>query len=213
MNITVLVAGVDGALAAKLRESGGIDVVAETDNVCGLFDLLPRHAPDILIIGPGIGRAERSGITEELTKFYGDSIRVIAVAGDSDMDLFSDCIRHGYRGFLLESCPFGEVLSAVAAVYSGVVFVCPHVSGDMVRDIVATSPPIDRALLETLTDREIDVLRLIKKGKTAKEISAECFISEGTAHQHIKHIMKKLEVHAMIELHRRLILTRIERQT
>jgi DNA-binding NarL/FixJ family response regulator len=193
------------ALSVQFEQTKGIVVIAEADKGYKLFELLQMHSPHIIIFDVDMDGQRGLEILKEVIKRY-DSVLTIAYSENNNEEMIKNFFRHGGHGYLLKSCPFEELLTAIRTVYEGDLHLCPDLGGLFMRDILTNSPPpLEPALLKKLSIREIEVLKLIIEGKTVKEIAALLNISSDTAKTHKKHIMEKLEVHSTLELIRKTI--------
>jgi len=211
MKIKALLAGNSffiKTLFEKLKKEKHIEIVADTETCYTLFKLLPLYNPDILILD--LDCPDNSDIIEEIMKKYGDKVRAIAVSENSDTHLIYNFFLFGGRGYLLKTCPYEEMSGAIQSVHDGNLYLCPHISGELVTAILTIAPPFDHQILKKLTPMELNVLHVIRRGGTAKEISTVFSICTGTAQQHIKHIKKKLDVHTMNDLQRKLLFTKLD---
>jgi DNA-binding NarL/FixJ family response regulator len=124
----------------------------------------------------------------------GDPPRVLMLTTfDLDEHVY-DAMRAGASGFLLKDVLPEQLADAVRAVAAGETLLSPVITRRLVEQFVRRPPPggTRPALLGTLTDREIDVLRLVARGRSNAEIASTLFLSETTVKTHLTHLFTKL---------------------
>jgi two-component system, NarL family, response regulator NreC len=182
-------------LSARLQGSKNIRVVPDTDISSPRSELIPLYKCDILIVD--LDRPGNLDILKEIAKKHNEKARIIALSKNNDRDHISNFFHAGGRGFLLKTCSFEEIVSAIKSVYAGKFYLCPSLGGQMIHDrSLNLQDPHDHITLEGLTRREKEVLHLIQQGKTVKEIAAILCICYGTAKNHKYNIMEKLRIHS-----------------
>jgi DNA-binding NarL/FixJ family response regulator len=117
------------------------------------------------------------------------------MAFDGDEYVF-DCLRAGAVGYLLKDAPSENLFAAIRAAARGDSFLQPSVTKRVLAEFTRLSdqPPSSSALVEALSDREHEILRLIAKGSTNREIAEALFITEGPMKNHVTNILSKLDV-------------------
>lgn len=158
--------------------------------------LLDVHMPD------GGGRAVLAGVGSRAS-----GTRFLALSVSDAAEDVIGVIRAGARGYVTKSISAGELADAVRRVADGAVF-SPRLAG-FVLDAFSSSPPVpddapaaDSADLDRLTARERDVLRLIARGYTYKEVAAELYLSVKTVETHVSSVLRKLQLSNGRELSR-----------
>ena len=194
-------AGVRSELATR------VDVVGEAETVTEAVVLVLATQPDVVLLDvhmpDGGGRAVLAGVGAGApgTRFLALSV------SDAAEDVIG-VIRAGARGYVTKSISADELADAVRRVADGDAVFSPRLAG-FVLDAFSSSPPVpddasaaDHADLDRLTARERDVLRLIARGYTYKEVAAELFISGKTVETHVSSVLRKLQLSNRRELSR-----------
>jgi DNA-binding NarL/FixJ family response regulator len=122
---------------------------------------------------------------------------VIALTTFDDDENVFECLRAGAVGYLLKDAPSEKLVEAIRAAARGESFLQPSVAAKVVAEFARLSPqtpPKQSALVETLSEREREILRLLASGASNKEIAAALFIAEGTVKNHVTNILGKLQV-------------------
>jgi DNA-binding NarL/FixJ family response regulator len=193
-NIRVLIADdhpvVREGLAAMLSRQPDIDVVGEANDGIEAVERAGELLPDIILMDlqmPRLGGVE--AIKQIRERFPQVQLIVLTTYGDDD-SIFQG-IAAGARGYLLKDAPRDELFRAVRAVAHGESLLQPAVATRLLDRFARPKVEPPR---ETLTERELDVLRLLAKGSANKQIGAQLHISESTVKTHVANIFQKLEV-------------------
>jgi len=198
-------AGVRSELAAQ--GDGAIEVVGEAETVSAAVLLVLDLQPDVVLLDvhmpDGGGRAVLAAVGTGAP-----STRFLALSVSDAAEDVIGVIRAGARGYVTKSISADELAEAVVRVAGGDAVFSPRLAG-FVLDAFASSPPVpddapaaDHADLDRLTARERDVLRLIARGYTYKEVAAELFISGRTVETHVSSVLRKLQLSNRRELSR-----------
>lgn len=171
-------------------------------NICGIanngkeaYELSLWHKPDIVLMD--IKMPVMNGV--EATKRIKNDIpetKVIVLTTFNDDEYIYDALRNGASGYLLKDASPDKIAEAIRAVYSGGALIQSNVAvkvidkfNEMAKNTLKQVDP----KLQLLTDREVDICRLVGAGRNNKEIAHELFLSEGTVKNHITKILTKLE--------------------
>jgi two-component system NarL family response regulator len=120
---------------------------------------------------------------------------------DEEADLY-EAIKAGAAGYLLKEISIDEVSNAVRAVHQGQSLISPSMASKLLNEFASmVKRQDDRAQLPgpRLTDRELEVLKLVAKGLNNRDIGQELFISENTVKNHVRNILEKLHLHSRME--------------
>ena len=196
--ITVLIvddhAVVRQGLRTFLELQDDMVIVGEAANGLEAIEAAKRHQPAIVLLDlvmPKLGGVEA---TPQIIAVSPDS-RVIILTSFGENDQVLPAIRAGAQGYLLKDIPPGELVQAVREAYQGKVQLHPDVARKLMSAIAAkepTSPP--PAVEPDLTERELEVLRLLAQGLNNHEIAQQLVISEKTVKTHVSNILGKLHL-------------------
>ena len=130
---------------------------------------------------------------------------VMLTISDEEADLF-EAIRAGASGYLLKDIPLDEVAEAVRAVHGGQSLINPSMAGKLLSEFATLAKRDDEeeervqhVAAPKLTDREMEVLKLVARGMNNRDIAKELFISENTVKNHVRNILEKLQIHSRME--------------
>ena len=127
-------------------------------------------------------------------------VKVIALSIHSNRAFVVDMLKAGASAYVLKECTFDELVEAIRTVIDGGVYLSPKVAGVLVNDYVRRLTKITESPLETLTEREREVLQLIGEGKNTKQIALQLHVSIKTIEADRRKIMEKLDAHSIAEL-------------
>ncbi len=170
-------------LAAVIDYKPDMTVVGQACNGREAVELFRQHQPDVTLMD--LRMPELSGveaIATICTEFANARI-VVLTTYDGDEDIYRG-LRSGAKGYVLKDAEPDELLAAIRAVHNGQKYIPPAVGAKLAERI--GSPE--------LSDRELQVLRLMARGKSNLEISTALSIAEGTVKFHVKNILSKLAV-------------------
>jgi DNA-binding NarL/FixJ family response regulator len=202
MTIRVLVADDQSMVRAGFRMllSGeeDIEVVAEASNGREAVEKAVRFEPTVVLMD--IRMPELDGIQATRRILAADGAARILILTTFDLDEYVyEALRAGASGFVLKDDPPEQLLAAVRTVAGGDALLSPAITKRVIKQftrIPQLAPPRE---LDDLTERELDVFRLIARGLTNVEIGHELYISDTTVKTHITHILQKLDLRDRVQ--------------
>lgn len=182
---------VRSGLRRMLRPRNGFKVVGECADGSEVPAAVAQFEPDVVVMD--LRMKQVSGI-EATRSIQGRSEPppVLVLTTFDDDELLSGALRAGAAGFILKDAPAEDLIRAIRAVAGGEAFLDPAVTGRVLTAYRTTVPRKNRAPVEQLTVRELDVLTLIGQGRSNAEIAGELGISAVTVKTHVGHIFDKL---------------------
>ena len=203
---TVVIVDDHGLFRSGVRsELGGeVDVIGEADDVQPAIELIARRPPDVVLLDVHLPGGGGQAVLEAVKPVHPD-VRFLALsASDAPEDVIA-VVRAGARGYVTKTISGAELVSAVRRVAAGDVVFSPRLAG-FVLDAFAAGTPAGRVQidpeLDQLTPREREVLRLIARGYTYREIAKELFISVKTVESHGSSVLRKLQLSTRHQLTR-----------
>ncbi len=183
-----------------LLEEQGVEIVGEAANGDDAVMLVEEHAPDVVLMDlemPGKGGIEA---TREIAAVAPLTRVVVLTISDQDADVM-DAVVAGACGYLLKDATIQDLLRGIAAANRGESLISPAIAAKVLQRVRASSPDLETAQLLTtqLSDRELQVLKLIANGKDNAQIAGELFISAKTVKNHISNILLKLSIENRIQ--------------
>jgi DNA-binding NarL/FixJ family response regulator len=202
MSIRVLVADDQSMVRAGFRMllSGepDIEVVAEASNGLEAVDKAARFRPTVVLMD--IRMPELDGLEATKRILAADDAARILILTTFDLDEYVyEALRAGASGFVLKDDPPEQLLAAVRTVAGGEALLSPTVTKRVIKQFTHIPRPAPPRQLDDLSERELDVFRLIARGLSNAEIGRELYISEATVKTHITHILQKLNLRDRVQ--------------
>jgi DNA-binding NarL/FixJ family response regulator len=188
-------------LQMVLRQESDIDVVGEAADGHEAVEKAQELMPDVVLMD--VRMPGQSGIkaTEEIKDNLPHAKVLMLTISDEEADLY-DAIKAGASGYLLKEISIDEVAEAVRSVWAGQSRISPSMASKLLTEFAAMSKRADerqQVPAPRLTDREMEVLKLVAQGMNNRDIAKELFISENTVKNHIRNILEKLHLHSRME--------------
>ena len=184
----------------NLLEEQGVNVVGEAENGETAIRLASDLAPDVVIMDlnmPGVGGVETTRRLSSLAPLS----RVVVLTISADDDDVMNAVMAGACGYLLKDSSIQELIAGIKAASEGESLISPQIAAKVLQRLRAQSKDADAAetIRAELSDRELQVLKLIANGKDNAQIARELFISPKTVKNHISNILLKLSIENRIQ--------------
>lgn len=202
MTIRVLVADDQSMVRAGFRMllSGepDIEVVAEASNGLEAVDEAARLRPTVVLMD--IRMPQLDGLQATRRILAADEAARVLILTTFDLDEYVyEALRSGASGFVLKDDPPEQLLAAIRVVADGEALLSPAITKRVIEKFTRLAHAKPPRELEQLTEREVDVFRLIARGLSNAEISEELYISDATVKTHITHILQKLNLRDRVQ--------------
>jgi DNA-binding NarL/FixJ family response regulator len=172
-----------------------IEVVGEAGDGRDAVEAARTLDPDVVLMDVRMPDTDGIEATRRLLASGGRARVLMLTTFDAD-DYVYDAMKAGASGFLLKNAPPAQLVAAIRATAQGEAQIAPEIVRRMVDEFVRRPPPgtTKPASLAELSERELDVLKLIARGLSNAEIAAALFLSEATVRTHVSRILAKLDV-------------------
>jgi DNA-binding NarL/FixJ family response regulator len=202
MTIRVLVADDQSMVRAGFRmllsQEQDIEVVAEASNGLEAVDKAARFRPTVALMD--IRMPELDGLQATRRILAADDTARILILTTFDLDEYVyEALRAGASGFVLKDDPPEQLLAAIRIVAGGDALLSPAITKRVIKQFTRIRQPTPPKQLDDLTERELDVFRLIARGHSNAEIGQELYISDTTVKTHITHILQKLNLRDRVQ--------------
>ena len=176
-----------------LESEPDIQVVAEAADGVEAIEFARSSRPDVVLMDVRMPRIDGLTATERLLA-SADPPRVVVLTTFDQNEYVVRALRAGAYGFLLKDAPASRLVTAVRAAASGEALIEPTITRRLLERFAApdVGPTALPASLRALTDRELDVLRLVARGLSNAEIAAELVVAETTVKTHVARVLAKL---------------------
>ena len=168
-------------------------VVGAAQDGAEAVDLAAQKQPDLILMDLKMPIMNGIEATREIRAKF-PAIKILVLTTYDDDEWVFDAIREGASGYLLKDTPRQKIVEAIRGTMDGKSFVDPAIAGKLLNQVASKQTQPTSILTDKLTERELDVLRLIAKGINNSEIAAQLHLSEGTVRNHVSAILEKLGV-------------------
>ncbi len=178
-----------------LESAADIEVIAEAGDGIEAQQFIQQYKPDVAVLDIQMPKASGIEVTRWVRSHMPEVGVLILTAYDDDPYIMA-VLQAGANGYVLKTAKIEELVQAVRDVYDGKAALDPLVTRKL---MVSLFNRPERTLIEPLTERELDVLRLTAKGYTNKAIGVQLGISDRTVQGHLSHIFNKLQAASRTE--------------
>jgi RNA polymerase sigma factor (sigma-70 family) len=191
-------------LVTVLETEEDMKVVADAGTAEEAIEKAAEEVPDVVVmdIRLEVRPSERSGLaaTTRIKEIVPTTQVLMLTASDEQADLY-DSMKAGASGYLLKGVSSHEIADAIRTVHSGVSMISPSMASKLVSEFVGASKQKEEVPQagSNLSDRELEILRLVAKGHSNREIGARLEISENTVKKHMRNILDKVHTRTRVE--------------
>ncbi len=185
---------VRAGFALVINSQPDMEVVAEAADGAQALRMLDSFAADVVLMDVRMSGMDGLTATEQLTRSGSTAKVVILTTFDLD-EYVMRAIKAGASGFLLKDVPPEDMLAAIRTVHAGDGVIAPSSTKRLIEHLSQILPDEQKAppaVLDTLTDREREVLLLMARGRNNTEIAADLYVAEATVKTHVGRVLSKL---------------------
>jgi len=189
---------VRAGLRALIHAEAGFELVGEAAGGVEAIELVEKNQPDVLVLDLSMPDLDGISVTRNLKASH-PGLRILILTLHEDEALLREAIKGGASGYILKRAAESELIAAIQTILRGDLYVDPS----MVRLLLGESKPVDsrpNVSTESLTPREVEILKLIVEGCTNRQVAEQLTISIRTVEGHRANILDKLGLHSRVEL-------------
>ena len=192
---------VRAGLAMILGAQDDIEVVAEAENGEQAIEVAHQHRPDVILMDIRMPRVDGLEATRQLTRTRAETPRILVLTTFDTDEYVYEALRAGASGFLLKTAPPDRLIDAVRLVAAGEALLAPNITRRLIETYVRRPPPGSHRQpeLQMLTDRELEIFRLVAQGMSNAEIAASLVVSEATVKTHLNRTFSKLALRDRVQ--------------
>ncbi|HWI42884.1 MAG TPA: response regulator transcription factor [Nocardioides sp.] len=186
-------------LTMLLGIEDGIEVVGEAGDGADGLDLAVQSLPDVVLLDVRMPRKSGIEACVAIKEAVPTTKIIMLTVSDEEADLY-EAVKSGASGYLLKDSSIEEVAQGIRVVADGQSLISPSMAAKLIDEFKVMSTP-DRSPGPALklTDRELEVLRLVAKGLSNRDVARELAISENTVKNHVRNMLEKLQLHSRME--------------
>ena len=183
-----------------LLEEQGVDVIGEASGGAEAVRFVRELSPDVVVMDLNMPGMSGTEATRQITSVAPLTRVHVLTISDQDADVM-DAILAGACGYLLKDASIEELIRGIRSASVGESLISPHIASKVLQRVRASStePGVAETIRSELSDREIQVLKLIANGKDNAQIAGELHISPKTVKNHISNILMKLQIENRIQ--------------
>ncbi|HEX2738136.1 MAG TPA: response regulator transcription factor [Acidimicrobiia bacterium] len=184
-----------------LSEEPDIEIVGEAGDGVEAVTRTQELLPDIVLMDVRMPRATGIDAARAIRDTLPDTKVIMLTVSEDEDDLY-EAVKAGANGYLLKEVAIEEVADAVRSVARGHSLISPSMASKLLSEfnvLARRAEERQRVMSPRLTDRELEVLKLVAKGLSNREIASELFIAENTVKNHVRNILEKLHLHSRME--------------
>ena len=190
-------------LEMVLDSEPDIELVGQASDGAEAVEKAAESLPDVVLMDIRMPRSSGIEACRAMKEAAPSAKIIILTISDEEEDLF-EAIRAGASGYLLKDIPLDEVADAVRAVHGGQSLINPSMAGKLLTEFATLAKRDNEERAQEvpaprLTEREMQVLKLVARGMNNRDIAKELFISENTVKNHVRNILEKLQIHSRME--------------
>jgi DNA-binding NarL/FixJ family response regulator len=178
-----------------------IEVVAEAEDGAEAIAKAEELAPDVVLMDVRMPRINGIEAARRIRELLPSTRIIMLTVSDEEEDLY-EAIKAGANGYLLKEISVEEVAGAIHAVVQGQSLIAPLMASKLLSEfnsLAKQAAEKEQLPAPVLTARELEVLKLVARGMSNREVADQLYISENTVKNHVRNILEKLHLHSRME--------------
>ncbi|MDH3958634.1 MAG: response regulator transcription factor [Actinomycetota bacterium] len=186
-------------LGMVLESEPDLEVVGGAGDGEQAVRVVARERPDVVLMDVRMPGTDGIEATRRITEAHPEVAVIMLTTFDVDEYVYG-ALRAGASGFLLKDAPADDLVAAIRVVASGEALLAPSITKRLIAEFAARRETTAPQGLDSLTEREAEVLRLVARGMTNAEIAAELYLGETTVKTHVSRLLTKLGLRDRVQL-------------
>lgn len=186
-------------LARLINDEPDLTVCAEADSASSALQLIQQHNPDLVVVDISMGGTDGIELIKDL-RVRNPGLPALVLSMHDESLYAERVLRAGAKGYVMKQEAPEKVMTAIRRVLAGEVYVSEKIAGRLLKAMSGTKGAPSESPLDRLSDRELQVFRLIGSGLSVREIADKLFLSVKTIETHREHIKEKLNLKSSSEL-------------
>lgn len=178
-------------VAMILEDTEDIKVIWTSPDIGQTLDFMKKEQPDVILMDISLGAESGISLTVDLLATY-PTLKVLALSMHREDNYIVKMLEVGAKGYLLKDAGEVEILQAIRSVFEGKTYYSNHVTDVLVKQLTQAKPAAHREVKTPLTQREIEILKLIAEEFSNPEIAEKLFISIRTVDTHRRNLLDKI---------------------
>jgi NarL family two-component system response regulator LiaR len=180
-------------LVMLIKLEPDIEIVGTAEDGAAAVEMVGDKRPDVVLMDLKMPIMNGVEATRQIRAKYPE-VKILVLTTYADDEWVFDAIQAGASGYLLKDTPREELIKAVRGTVTGKTYVDPSIAGKVLEQVSSHQTQPASLITSKLTEREIEVLRLIARGLSNADIADRLFLSDGTVRNHVSSILAKLGV-------------------
>jgi len=181
-----------------LAASPQIKVVGQAGNGQEAIEMARTLKPDVVIMDLSLPVVNGVDATRILHQELPDT-RILVLSMHADKHFIKEALEAGASGYLFKNCTYSQLIEAINTVYQGKKYLSAKITEVLIDDYLNKDEEVT-GIQQELTERESEILKLIAEGVSARDISAQLFISVKTVGTHKQHLLEKLKLKSTVDI-------------
>ncbi|MBM7571610.1 response regulator [Aquibacillus albus] len=177
-----------------LQTQNEMEIIGEASSGKEVLELLKKNEVDVVLLDVQMPTMDGVETTKAIRSQF-ENVKILMLTSFSDYDSVIPAIKAGANGYQLKDIDPIQLAESIRKVYQGETAIDAKAAAHLFAHVNGTNETMEDQKLDDLTNRELDVLKEIREGKSNKEIAADLFITEKTVKTHVSNLLSKLELH------------------
>jgi DNA-binding NarL/FixJ family response regulator len=176
-----------------LKLEPDFQIIGMAEEGSAALEMVAKEKPDIVLMDLKMPIMNGVEATRKI-KSQNPEVKILVLTTFDNDEWVFDALHAGASGYLLKDTPREDLIKAVRGTVAGKTYVDPNIAGKVVEQVFSHQTQPTSLVTSKLTEREVEVLRLLAKGLSNSDISEQLYLTEGTVRNHISSILAKLGV-------------------